>query len=518
MIDPAMAAKVPRLVADVDIRQFKLDPTDGFVLTRLDGRRGAKELALETGLPEFAVERALAKLEQLGVVERIDPAEPPPPRASAPVPTAPARVAGATPGERTDSAPSPERRPLPAFVSLSEPKYDPAELDEDVDIDRDLKQRILDLYYRLDDLDHYTLLGTPRDADKKTVKRAYFELAARMHPDRFFKKNLGSFKAKMEALFERITEAHDTLVDKTKRADYDAYIDEVAGARGMESMLERALEEAARTQAQHAPTPAPAPPPSGPTLTPEPPARTASGVTLAAPSAEEIRARKEALARRLVGGQRPSTSGMRAVSAPAPAPNPLAYENTADAAAALKRRYEARIGGAAGAQVRKFTQSAEESLAKGDVVAAATALGVAMSFAPNDPALAARHREARAAADQVLSASYTKQAEYEEKNALWTEAARSWQKVAKMSPDRAEASERAARALLNADGDLHLAAEHAKRALALSPQKVSLYVILAEVYSKAGLHASARRAAEMGLALDPQNAALAAIAKRFAKG
>lgn len=39
-----MAERIPRLVANVDVRQFKLDATDGYLLTRIDGRLGAKEL------------------------------------------------------------------------------------------------------------------------------------------------------------------------------------------------------------------------------------------------------------------------------------------------------------------------------------------------------------------------------------------------------------------------------------------------------------------------------------------
>ena len=42
-----MAVKVPRLVEGVDVRKFKLDPTDGFLMTRIDGKLGPKELARE---------------------------------------------------------------------------------------------------------------------------------------------------------------------------------------------------------------------------------------------------------------------------------------------------------------------------------------------------------------------------------------------------------------------------------------------------------------------------------------
>lgn len=514
-----MPEKVPRLVAHVDVRKFKLDPMDGFLLTRINGRLGSKDLAKETGLPDFSVERALEKLEKLGIIERIDPNAPPPP-APPPPPPPPPQAA-------------PEKRGLPEFVSLSAPKYDPKELEEECDLPVEQRKRVLDVYYRLEDLDHYTLLGVSPQADKKTIKRAYFELAALMHPDRYFKKNLGSFKPKMEALFGRITEAHDTLVDKDRRADYDGYLAEVATTRGMEAMLERALEEASRTQA-----PVPAPPPSAPTVA-APPERISSP-NVHAPnvdprrgsvpdaSPEEIRARKEALARRLLGGQRLSTPGRPSAPPPIRPPQPSQpiltprpsqapppaqrYASASDAMDALKRRYEDRIDGATQAQARRYIQTADEAFAKGDLVAAASALGIATKFMPNDTALAIKYQETKNQADLALTESYAKQAEYEEKSGHWLEAARSWQKVAKVQTTNTRAHMGAARALLRADGgDLHQAAEHAKRAVAAEPGSVVGHVVLAEIYSKAGLHASAKRAAETGLQVDPSNATLLGI-------
>ena len=276
---PAQPGRVPRLIKHVDVRSLKLDATDGFLMTRIDGKLGPKELSADTGLPDFSVMRALEKLEKLGVVEWIDPKAPPPEAAPPP----PAR----------------DRTKLPEFASLGDdPKYDLTELDEEIDLSRDQRKRILDLFYRLDDLDHYTLLGLGKEADKKTVKRAYFELAAMMHPDRYFKKNLGSFKPKMEALFGRITEAHDTLVDVGRRLDYDSYLDEVATTKGMEAMFERALEESRRTAASAPPEAATsAPPPTNGASASIPPASKPSG-----PSAADLQARREALARRLLGG------------------------------------------------------------------------------------------------------------------------------------------------------------------------------------------------------------------------
>src|SRR3954465_8886914 len=101
---------------------------------------------------------------------------------------------------------------------------DRPELSEDVDLDMDTRKYILDLYDRIDRLTHYEVLGVPRDADKKTIKRTYFRLAALLHPDRYFTKKLGSYKPKLEILFARVTEAFEVLSAADKRAKYDAML------------------------------------------------------------------------------------------------------------------------------------------------------------------------------------------------------------------------------------------------------------------------------------------------------
>jgi curved DNA-binding protein CbpA len=489
-----MAVKVPRLVEGVDVRKFKLDPMDGFLMTRIDGKLGPKDLARETGLPDFSVDRTLEKLEKLGIIERIDPSAPPPPKLPAP------------PEKRA------EMKQL--GVGLLAPKYDAAALEEQAELTHDQKKRVLDYFHRLDDLDHYTLLGVTKEADKKTVKRSYFELAGYFHPDRYFKKNLGTFKHKMEVLFNRITEAHDTLTDAAKRLDYDAYLDEVATTRGMEAMLERAMAESAAAAAAAAAQAPAAMPSNGPPSAAPPSAKPAPS----GPSAAELQARREALARRLTGGVgRPQSQPQP--KPPSNRPDPLRYSNPNDAMDALKRRYEARIEHATQAQAQKYVIAAEDALAKNDLVAAASAFSIAVKFAPEDQGLAMRYQETKNRADLILCESYEKQAVYEERAQHWPEAAKNWQKVAKIRPDDAKVHERAAHAMVrSADPDLHQAAEHAKQAIALAPNDISGHLALLEAYSKAGLTASARRALEAAEKVDAKNAKLQELAKKIPKG
>jgi len=99
---------------------------------------------------------------------------------------------------------------------------DPRELHEQVDLSPEHRAYVLDAYPRLASLTHYELLGVARHADKKEIKQAYFRLVSLLHPDRYFGKNLGSFKPKMQALFVRMSEAYETLSAEEKRARYDA--------------------------------------------------------------------------------------------------------------------------------------------------------------------------------------------------------------------------------------------------------------------------------------------------------
>ena len=490
---------VPRLLQGVDIRKFKLDPMDGFLLTRIDGKLTPKALSLETGLPDFSVVRALEKLQKLGIIEICDPNAPPPPPPAPP------------PAERKSTVASFED-------GIGGAKYDPKELDEEADLAPEQKKRVLDFFYRLDDLDHYMLLGIGKDTDKKGIKRAYFELASLFHPDRYFKKSLGSFKPKMEALFNRITEAHDCLVDAEKRTEYDVYIAEVASTRGMEAMLERAMAESSAAaaaaqralEAQQAPSIPPAPP-SGRISVP-------SASESTGPTEDDMRARREALARRLRGGG-PVRGPMSSKPAPPlekPA-SPLKFVNTQDAMDALKRRYEDRIEHATQQHALRYVNAAEEALAKNDLVAAATSLSIATKFAPDDAALAMRAQEVKNMADKTLSESYLKQAQYEERQGHWFEAARSWQKVAKIKND-AISHERAANAIWRSpDADLREGAEHAKKAIGLQPDVVENHMTLIEVYIKAGLHSSARRACEAAIQLDPKHVGLQTMLKRLPK-
>jgi tetratricopeptide (TPR) repeat protein len=69
--------------------------------------------------------------------------------------------------------------------------------------------------------DHYTLLGLTRTAPVEEVRRSYYGLARRYHPDRFRAGALGDLLPRFEHFFSLVTEAYNTLSSADLRAQYD---------------------------------------------------------------------------------------------------------------------------------------------------------------------------------------------------------------------------------------------------------------------------------------------------------
>jgi curved DNA-binding protein CbpA len=136
---------------------------------------------------------------------------------------------------RDASVPDPVRR-----ASGMQPRL----VDEEVDLPPELRGRIDDLFANLGAIDLYALLGVARSADRREIKRAYHRLTLELHPDRYFRRPIGSYKAKLEAIFTRLTDAHDLLCSPGRRAAYDGAL----RANRM-SLVDDLLEEAAAEMA-----------------------------------------------------------------------------------------------------------------------------------------------------------------------------------------------------------------------------------------------------------------------------
>ena len=76
------------------------------------------------------------------------------------------------------------------------------------------------------DRDPYEVLGVPRDADAKTIKKTYRKLAARYHPDQ------NPDDPSAEERFKEIAAAYAVVGDAERRARYDQFGHTGEGAAG----------------------------------------------------------------------------------------------------------------------------------------------------------------------------------------------------------------------------------------------------------------------------------------------
>lgn len=226
----------PRLNTAIDLSALKLTPTEGFVLSRIDGQASYEEVCRMSSLGREETLAILRKLKHDAII--LGPGETP---KAAPAP--------AQKGHRPLRSPSPDHRPKtppPVLVTdemlrkaheksadkvdvkrpdaqsvlerLDDGKpVDPSELVEGKDLPDETKRRILRLHRRLRELSAHELLGVPTDADSATVKRAFGAASKELHPDRYFGKDLGSYRDKLAKIFSRITEAVQEI-EKARKA------------------------------------------------------------------------------------------------------------------------------------------------------------------------------------------------------------------------------------------------------------------------------------------------------------
>ena len=507
----ATSSRLPRLVPGTDLRGLPISPAEAFVVSRIDGATSISEIAEETGRAPEEVAELLERLVTLGAITLDEPPRPQERRHS-PVP-------GARPSGSFRVGPIVETSAVGEQQHPAASLYDPAELDEDVDIDLPRRRRILDLFYRLDQLDHYQLFDIDPRVDKKAIKSAYFEIVNVFHPDRYFGKKVGSFKPKLEKVFARLTESYDVLSRAASRAEYDAYlraqsktrafdagqIDNVAHQNALQEVMRRIQAEASaenRGLSMPPPSPSMAPPPPSAShqhqsVTPSPgPQRPNSNPALRPsssmrPSDPEVRRR--ALARKL-GRPLPESKEKEPTPAEVEEQRLLAAQEGTQrqewAAEELKRRYQDRVHAARDRQVEVYTRAAKQALDKGDHVGASNALRIAVSLAPDDAELAIRLSEVASKAKHELSSSYLEQAEYEERDEKWLAAAKSYARASTGRPE-ARVFDKLAHCLLSGEGDLREAGEAAKRAVLMTPDNARFRVTLARFYVKAGMKQSA---------------------------
>jgi curved DNA-binding protein CbpA len=194
---------VMRIAAHCDPSTLTLSPAEGFLLSRIDGRTSRGVLLRIGALAPAEIDRCLESWLKAGVLELVRPALAEAARGapvSPPTPT-PAPVAAA-------AAPPAAASGLPA-------------IDPSLELDVEVQQEVLAFAARLR-RPYHEILGVPRDADARAIKKAYFALSKRLHPDRYFRRRLGPFAPLVESCFKKLLEAYELLSDPQTRAEVQA--------------------------------------------------------------------------------------------------------------------------------------------------------------------------------------------------------------------------------------------------------------------------------------------------------
>jgi curved DNA-binding protein CbpA len=488
-------------VEGIDILELAIGPEEAFVLSRVDGRSNQQDIVFATGLPDQRVARALARLAELGAITWSE--------------STPSNSATAMGSTKASNEYPQSQQVEPVDVSgirtmggSGAPPYDPRELEGEYDLDIDKRRLVLDRFYRNDSLSHYDTLGVSSGADRKAIKTAYYDLVAVIHPDKYFGRNIGHFRKKMEQCFARITEAYDVLSRETTRQEYDAYLISQQQVADLQRALDMHVtaDELDRLEAdlmRLADNATSSSPPAE--VGAQVPASNAVSVIPQTGRVLTEQERRQALAnafRRTAPGVR-VTSSARASS-----------PDLSSAADGLRRHYESRLQHARQSKLKSHLQAAKDALSRNDPVTACNELRIAQRLAPDDNSIALHLSEVQVQANSVLVDRYLEQARYEERHGRLETASRNYSLAAQARPN-ADLWERAARCALGAKTDLRSAAEMAKKALEFDPERVSLHALLAEVYIEAQLNASAAVELERAARLAPNDDSIRELRRRL---
>ncbi len=455
--------QVPTLVEGADVASKDLGPQEAFLLSCIDGMLGTADLADLAGLAERDVKVAVDRLVELGLVS-------------------------------WGSSGGPDQ-----------PAFNRAELNEEVDLNPEMRKRVLETFHGLEELTHYQALDVDEKADRQEIRQAYFQLSKVFHPDTLYGKKLGSYKSKMEAIFRRITDAYDVLGKQKKRDGYDRYLASQEILRDAEQELSRGERKAKalkRAVKQGASLPPVQGPPPSSSKSPKVAATTTEGDSSISAEERRRQRKRDLLLRRLKGASTKLPAHQFVPENIKKAPGSEREDALRKLTASLKQSAEF-TGGID--QVQKHLMSAKVAEADDNLAKAASALRMALALAPDRPDISNEYRRVNGALQANMLETHRTQARYEEDSKMWAAAAISWAKVAEGDPKDAVAPKRVAQALWQAGGDLKTARAYVQRSIDLAPDNLETRILLARIYLGAKMENSARKELQGILEKDPDN-------------
>ena len=188
---------------------------EGYLFSRIDGATPWRLLREIGGIPVGEVDACLARWLAEGWLEVVG---------------GPVASTDGTSGSASESnAEANETSPLDDAEAPSAARVtiDESALDEALEIDLDVQRRILEYEASLG-RPYHELLGVQPGAKPKDVKKAYFKLSKEFHPDRYFRKQIGSYGERLDRIFKKVLETHEILSDPELREVENQPVDAAA--------------------------------------------------------------------------------------------------------------------------------------------------------------------------------------------------------------------------------------------------------------------------------------------------
>ena len=344
----------------------------------------------------------------------------------------------------------------PAVPSLADAPADPTAGPDDDGIALKPDQRVA-IEVAFDGIENktfYEILLLPRSSDERSIKRAYYRLSKEYHPDKFYRKELGPYKEKLEVIFNKVNEAYRVLSDPDARDDYDVL---TFGKDGKDA--------------------------SSPT-------EATATVNFVPDSERQRRAAKQAKTKAAGGAARKK-------------PTPKFLQD-------FQKQLAMKV-----ARARQHLKSGEEAMEKGQFGEAATHFQMAMTLDPRGNRARAMFKRAQATARNSRAEEHYRQAQDALLSEDMKRAAEMMQKAVDCKPTRGKYYNEFGRLVSEHTLQQRVGLELLRKAVELEPRNVEYTLDLARAYEELGMPSNAVRAFERVLHLDSKKSEAAKALRRL---
>ena len=456
------------MVALPDLRGVDLTPEEGYLLSRIDGRINVGALLT---LVSWDREKTMALLESLlrKHVVNFD-------RREIHDKAFGGATAGASAGAENGAKPAGG-----AQKPAGSTKIDPATIEKVPDLDEARSVEILEWEQVVQAATTpYQVFSLPEGADIRSVKRRYREMAMSFHPDKFFRKEIGGYRTRVESSWKRVQEAYDLLQDPEKRAQW----------------------EAVARQGGSAPAPAPAADAAPPPGSREPivgPAKAPGGTAQAmviAPLDDFERTESSFDEIPLVQGERVE-------------PRP---QMESSLQRRLKKDVQERIE-----KARKFFMQAQQDLIEGKHALADSNLKLAMQFDPKNEEYRSWYERVKPKLEEGIVSNLLRKGELASvADDLKTER-ECYEHALQLFPESIAANLAMGAFLVRNEEDPKRAKQCLEKVVAKRPDDVTALVALAKSLRLLGMVKNAHRILDQAKAIDPKDARVVSEAKELRK-